>query len=334
MNTTRSLLSLLIAFGLAAGSASALAQQPGGQPTTQAVSDARVLFLEGQRHKREGDELAAAGKQAAARTAYGEAARKYLDAYQLSKAPRLLYNLAQVYRLRGETRWALQIYRKFVELAPDDVAAEQARTFIAELERKDTEGVTEGGGDTGLDPAAILGEQDPASASSAGSAETLSDSVDNSARDDVRGGVPLVTSTDRDSRGSGGRTTYRIAAWATLAATVLSGTLAARLHFAVIPDREEEAESLAASVGVTGSVCSDAARSQSAQLDDVCGDGEAAALQGNILQGATLGLAVVAGFLFYKGYLSGGRDREQAAVTSFTPLVGPHEVGAQLGWRF
>ena len=66
--------------------------------------------------------------------AYREAASSYLSAYQLYPRPAFLYNAAQVFRLAGESKKALQHYKKYIELEPDGDGAANAREFIARLE--------------------------------------------------------------------------------------------------------------------------------------------------------------------------------------------------------
>jgi tetratricopeptide (TPR) repeat protein len=79
------------------------------------------------RHFLRGKELHAAGK-------YREAAEEYLAAYERFPAPAFLYNVAQVYRLAGDKKTALEHYRKYLELEPEGEGSADAREFVAALE--------------------------------------------------------------------------------------------------------------------------------------------------------------------------------------------------------
>jgi tetratricopeptide (TPR) repeat protein len=83
------------------------------------TSEAEQLFQQGQ--------AAYDGKR------YADAIAAWDRAYQLSKLPAMLFNIAQAHRLAGHCALAVENYRKFVQLDPaaeDKPAAEQ---FIREL---------------------------------------------------------------------------------------------------------------------------------------------------------------------------------------------------------
>jgi tetratricopeptide (TPR) repeat protein len=65
--------------------------------------------------------------------AYEDAVAEYLAAYRLAPRPELLYNIAQCYRLGGDGLDAIDYYLRFLEEAPDDPAAAEARAHIAAL---------------------------------------------------------------------------------------------------------------------------------------------------------------------------------------------------------
>jgi tetratricopeptide (TPR) repeat protein len=67
---------------------------------------------------------------------YLPAAAEYQAAYDLSGLPGLLYNVAQSYRLGGETAVAAETYRLFLERAPDHSLAAVARGHLEALERE------------------------------------------------------------------------------------------------------------------------------------------------------------------------------------------------------
>ena len=72
---------------------------------------------------------------------YAQAAEEYGKAYELSKAPLLLFNMGQVTRLDGKTREAVDYYRRYLAVEPEGKAADEARKHIvaltAEIEQQD-----------------------------------------------------------------------------------------------------------------------------------------------------------------------------------------------------
>jgi len=50
--------------------------------------------------------------------------------------PELLFNIAQAYRLKGDAKRALEMYKRFIEVIPDGQIADQARTNIAALTKQ------------------------------------------------------------------------------------------------------------------------------------------------------------------------------------------------------
>jgi len=64
---------------------------------------------------------------------YDVAAAKYEEAFALRPDPALLYNAAQAYRLAGNKRRALELYRNCVRVFPDSPNAADARNRIATL---------------------------------------------------------------------------------------------------------------------------------------------------------------------------------------------------------
>jgi tetratricopeptide (TPR) repeat protein len=74
------------------------------------------------------------GKAAYDAAAYATAIDKWTEAYSLSGAPGLLFNLAQAYRLNGDCIHALSSYRRFVEADAKSEQRSLADEFIAELQ--------------------------------------------------------------------------------------------------------------------------------------------------------------------------------------------------------
>lgn len=91
-----------------------------------AAADDADPLIEAKRHFERGEAHYKLGQ-------YGEAIAEYEQAYQLSKLPSMLFNIAQAYRLAGRKMRALENYKKLVELAPDHELADEARERIAGL---------------------------------------------------------------------------------------------------------------------------------------------------------------------------------------------------------
>jgi tetratricopeptide (TPR) repeat protein len=66
---------------------------------------------------------------------YAEAAEKYEAAFSLRPDPALLYNAAQAYRLAGNHKRALELYRNYVRLYPEGMNAAEARSHVAALKK-------------------------------------------------------------------------------------------------------------------------------------------------------------------------------------------------------
>ena len=67
---------------------------------------------------------------------YEEAAQRYEEAFSLQPDPVLLYDAAQSYRLAGNKRRALELYRNLLRIYPDFVSAQKARDHIAVLQKE------------------------------------------------------------------------------------------------------------------------------------------------------------------------------------------------------
>ena len=75
-----------------------------------------------------------AGLVAQADRDYEGAIALYRKAYELVPHPTLLFNLAQAHRLAGRQREALELYRRYVAVAPETSLAREAQQWIAALE--------------------------------------------------------------------------------------------------------------------------------------------------------------------------------------------------------
>jgi tetratricopeptide (TPR) repeat protein len=116
---------LLLAIAVAGGASARLARAAAADPATAETpatepdTDARRLFAQGQVHYSLGE--------------YEQAITAFRRAYELSKAPGLLFNVAQAYRLNGDCKQALEVYRHFTRLVPDSEYRLEADTHIAAL---------------------------------------------------------------------------------------------------------------------------------------------------------------------------------------------------------
>lgn len=113
-----------------------LGATPGWVPTLSAQSKpegassqdvaSRVLAL-----IREANELFDAGK-------YDEAHEKYTQAYALYPDPAILVRLGKTSEKQGKDAKALEYYKEFIRLLPDDPASAEVSAAIARLEQADT----------------------------------------------------------------------------------------------------------------------------------------------------------------------------------------------------
>ncbi len=104
---------MLVAALLAAGGA-ARAQPDDPQARS------RVLYEEGSRAYKAGD--------------YPRAIEKFLAAYDLSRAPAILFNIAQAYRLAGSCDRALEYYRRSLDEEPDASNRDEVEERIDEMQ--------------------------------------------------------------------------------------------------------------------------------------------------------------------------------------------------------
>jgi tetratricopeptide (TPR) repeat protein len=61
---------------------------------------------------------------------YRAAVAKFSAAMDASPSPELLYHAAQAYRLKGERAKALELYERYLEVAPDGAAAPVCRWHV------------------------------------------------------------------------------------------------------------------------------------------------------------------------------------------------------------
>ncbi len=67
---------------------------------------------------------------------YAEAAKEYEAAYELTLDPNMLFNIAQSYRMAGESEKAITAYRSFIRSAPKSDQRGLAESKLRELEQQ------------------------------------------------------------------------------------------------------------------------------------------------------------------------------------------------------
>jgi tetratricopeptide (TPR) repeat protein len=88
-------------------------------PSSQAVKQARAHFAQGK-------SLQDAGK-------FDDAIVEYEAAYKLAPLPKLLFNIGQCQRLKGDKQKAIEAYQAYLAASPDDEMADEARDHMASL---------------------------------------------------------------------------------------------------------------------------------------------------------------------------------------------------------
>jgi tetratricopeptide (TPR) repeat protein len=125
----RALLAAAFACALAAAVRPAAAEDP-AIPTDAQKEEAKRHFLDGRAHY--------------ASREFAEAAEHFIEAYELTQAPELLYNLARCYERLGEEERAAEQYEMYLRMSPDAEDRVEVEQRIAELvggpERKPAEG--------------------------------------------------------------------------------------------------------------------------------------------------------------------------------------------------
>jgi len=103
-----------------------LVAAPAAAQSSAADSEARALFERAQGHYRAGE--------------HRSALALYLEAYELRQLPGFLFNIAQCYRLLGDSERAVHYLRSYLTAAPDaanrDVARELLEMAQRDIERK------------------------------------------------------------------------------------------------------------------------------------------------------------------------------------------------------
>ena len=114
LNST-ALSTCVVTVCLALGTSAAVAQ-------TDPIAAAKAAFERGEIHYQVGE--------------FDRAIAEYREAYRLSKAANLLFNIAQAFRLKGDAEQAIYFYRSFLRNKPDAENRIDVEARIQEMEQK------------------------------------------------------------------------------------------------------------------------------------------------------------------------------------------------------
>jgi tetratricopeptide (TPR) repeat protein len=274
-------------------STNALAQEaPPADDKEDATSKAREHMEKGQTHYNLGE--------------FDKAIEEYKKAYDLTKAPGFLFNIAQAQRLKKDYEAALFSYRTYLRQLPEAENRADAEAWIVELEKLIAEGGTSG---TKTDPKPDGPEDRVATA----------DSGDSSGADEgVAGtGADLTTTTGATDTGARGGRNLRIVGLATAGAGV--AFLATGVIFGL---RASSADSELSDMAANGEVWDQAARDKydAGQRDEKISIATLAIGGGAVITGAIL-------------YMVG---RNKAKSADRTAWIAPTPGGATLAvsWGF
>ena len=86
-----------------------------------------------EKDRREASQHVEQGRKLQEEGDYDGAIKRYRAAYRLIPHPQLLYNLGQAYRLKGDKKRALSLYKQYLDKSPEGQTADIARRFVIEL---------------------------------------------------------------------------------------------------------------------------------------------------------------------------------------------------------
>ncbi|HEX3905357.1 MAG TPA: tetratricopeptide repeat protein [Polyangia bacterium] len=268
----RWLLAALIAFGAATAHA-------------DNRDDAKKHFQAGKRHHDAGE--------------WDAALAEYLHAYQLDPSPAFLFNIGQVYRLKGDRDKALDYYQRYLEAAPHAQGSEEARAFAAKLK-------------TELDAEAAARQTQAAEVARVQAEEQRrAEEAQQQTLEADRHAAEVARANAAEARRKAERR-LRYAGIASAAAGAVAIALGVKFGIDA-RDLQREVTNPSLTMWTTG-------------LDQAASDGQSKNLAMEISIGVGSALVVGGAVLVFLG-----RPSHEIAVA---PLVGAHATGAALGWRF
>lgn len=310
------------------------------------AEEARAAFQNGRAAAKRGDRLYQAGNTAEAQMAYERAAAYLVRAYELAPKAIVVYSLGEVYRMRGNTEWAIACYRRFVTQAESadstSKAGKATRDRIPEARQRIEELAAAPANNSipeeTLAPLGVCLDR-PDGPPTVGSS-------DSAAAASPIGTAPVTTNpvdTPSDGR-AGERLGFWISAGVTVAAFAVSGIAHAQVSGS-LKDQQLEAirayqDTLSQPLALEDA-CSDAESRRDGTvgtsrdlLDDViaaCDKGESRALLANITRGVGVLTAGAALYFLYRGFL---RTTPEKKGASLQPSITDTTVGAHLTVRF
>jgi tetratricopeptide (TPR) repeat protein len=256
--------------------------------------EAKKHFKAGKKHHDAGEWDAALGE--------------YLHAYQLDPSPAFLFNIGQVYRLKGDRGKALDYYQRFLEAAPRARGSDEARTFATELKTTlDAEAAARQAQETETERARAETERAQA-AEQRRAEETQQETLEAERR---------VAEVARANATEARRKAERRLRYAGIASAAVGAVgIALGIMFG-LDARDLQHEVTNPSLYQTG---------WTTALDQAASDGQSKNLAMEISIGVGSALVVGGAVLIFLG-----RPSHEVTVA---PLVTPHAAGAAIEWRF
>lgn len=252
-----------------------------------------------------------AGEEASRKGEFGEAAKRYGMAYEITKDPVLFYKIATAYDAGGDCKAAVIYYRRYLgEAKPEQRFVEKTEAKIAACEQK-----KQTAGSAGRSPDATA---PPAGGPDSGGAAAPTGPVAAATDDEAppTAGPPAFADT--------GTTWMESAAWGAVGTAFTFATIGGVLGLSA-SSREEDIENLFATVGepetYEGAI--------KARYLDLIDEGERLEVFSYVAFGVAGAAALVAAGLFVF-------DRSPAAdgEASLAPVVAPGQAGVSAAWSF
>jgi hypothetical protein len=253
--------------------------------------DAKKHFQSGKKHHDAGE--------------WDAAIEDYLAAYQLDPSPAFLFNLGQVYRLKGDRPKAVEYYGRYLEAAPNAKGSDEARAYATQLKAElDAEAAAaRAKADAEAQAQARRAAEEAEKARAAEEAQRQKLEAERRDAESAR----AAAATQRQSA----ERRLRIAGIASAAAGAVGIGLGIKFGLDA-KDRERQVSA--------------EQKMWSTTLDAAVSDGQTKALAMEICVSVGAVLVAAGGVLLGLGWPS----RE----VNVTPSVGPGSAGASVGWEF
>jgi iron complex outermembrane receptor protein len=250
--------------------------------------DAKKHFQSGKKHHDTGE--------------WDAALEEYLAAYQLDPNPAFLFNIGQVYRLKGDAPKALDYYQRYLEAAPNAKGSAEARAYAEKIKAE-------------LDAAAAAAraqqEAEARRAAEAQRAERAAEEARQQQLEAERRAAEAARVAAAEQRQRAERR-LRVAGVSAAAAGAVGIALGVKFGLDA-RDRERQ-------------VSDQSLKDWTTTLDQAVDDGKSKNLAMEISVGIGAALLVAGGALLVLGW-----PRRETTVT---PTVGSNGAGAAVGWEF